>query len=359
MLAPPHHEAAKRVYHCTFYKCGSQWVRDLLVDPRIVQYSQCRLAASGVEVSSGGWPVVPTGSVASPVYTVGVDHWPRRPDAAAGDRAIVLLRDPRDMIVSLVFSLNFSHTPDAVNRLLRRPIRNALPSDRIRLGMHMFSHWYAYFASWADSVHSDARVVRYEALLEDEVGEFQRLLDFLGWEVPVPTVVEVVQSHSFLARSGRKRGVENEFSHRRKGIAGDWRNHFTRDLGQLFELSFPALLTRFGYESSDTWWQSLPNAVSEEDPDAQGELSRLLVVLEQHEAELALLRGAAKERLDNLEALTAMYQALLQERNSLELAARDRLQVIAHLQAQLTDLRRDADAAGPPATDETGPPLAD
>jgi restriction endonuclease Mrr len=52
---------------------------------------------------------------------------------------------------------------------------------------------------------------------------------------------------------GRARGVENVMSHYRKGVAGDWINHFTRQHAEAFEASFGDLLTRLGYEEDSDW----------------------------------------------------------------------------------------------------------
>ncbi len=325
---------AERVFHFTFYKCGSQWIRDLLTDRAIVAFSQCPLSVSGHEVSSAGWPEVPEKSVASPLYTAGEANWRER-RAGPADRAVVILRDPRDMVVSLVFSMNYSHTPDGVNRLLRPAVRNAQPVDRIMLGMHMLSHWSAHIRSWLGPGVPNAYVTRYESLLADEAGEFAKIINFLGWPVPAETVAAVAAKHSFQARSGRKRGVENEFSHRRKGVAGDWRNHFTQGLGRLFEETFPGMLVGMGYESGPDWWRELPEVLVENVHDIVDEKSRLLKVLEQHESELVLVREAAEKRLEQINILTKANDELLKQRNFFEKAASDRMAVIDDLKNRL------------------------
>ncbi len=53
--------------------------------------------------------------------------------------------------------------------------------------------------------------------------------------------------------TGRKKGQEAEHSHLRKGVAGDWRNHFTDVHVKQFKSSYPGLLARLGYEADDNW----------------------------------------------------------------------------------------------------------
>ena len=56
---------------------------------------------------------------------------------------------------------------------------------------------------------------------------------------------------------GRKAGDEDRSSFIRKGVAGDWVNHFTKDTSKLFqELAGDALLA-LGYEKDPEWWKRL------------------------------------------------------------------------------------------------------
>jgi len=49
-------EAHGRVYPLTFYKAGSQWVRDVLADPRLLETAGFRLGAGVVDIPSEPWP---------------------------------------------------------------------------------------------------------------------------------------------------------------------------------------------------------------------------------------------------------------------------------------------------------------
>jgi hypothetical protein len=51
-----------------------------------------------------------------------------------------------------------------------------------------------------------------------------------------------------MAGGGRKIGEEDEKSHYRKGIAGDWRNHLTDDHVKLFRKCHGDLVERLGYD---------------------------------------------------------------------------------------------------------------
>lgn len=267
---------------------------------------------SGVDVPSSGWPLVEAGGLASPVYTAGFADWQTRPKPDPQDRCVVVTRDPRDIIVSLVISLAFSHTPNEVTSLLRLPIRNANNDDRIRIGIHLFTHWAAQFQSWfGPEVDGDVLRLDYAELIADEQAAFRRLFSYLGWEIPEDVATSAIDTHSFLSTSGgRRRGQENEFSHRRKGVSGDWRNHFSRQTGEMFESVFSGLLGDCGYEASTEWWKPLPEEVVSDSSALEARLARLLAAYEAQEKELAIQREAAAQRLRDVETLHQLYNEL-------------------------------------------------
>ena len=56
---------------------------------------------------------------------------------------------------------------------------------------------------------------------------------------------------------GRKAGEEDRSSFIRKGVSGDWVNHFTKDTSRLFhELAGDALLA-LHYEEDPEWWKQV------------------------------------------------------------------------------------------------------
>ena len=67
----------------------------------------------------------------------------------------------------------------------------------------------------------------------------------------VPTIVD---RHRFSRKAGgRERGVEDARDHYRKGIAGDWRNHFEPVHIEYFKRNYNDLLLRLGYETDPHW----------------------------------------------------------------------------------------------------------
>lgn len=78
---------------------------------------------------------------------------------------------------------------------------------------------------------------------------------------PGPTrLAATVHKYSFEQQTGRRAGVEERGAILRKGVAGDWRNHFTRAAGEVFDRHFGETLVRLGYESERRWYEKLPES---------------------------------------------------------------------------------------------------
>jgi hypothetical protein len=47
----------------------------------------------------------------------------------------------------------------------------------------------------------------------------------------------------------RDQGMEDQYSHYRKGMPGDWKNYFNRDITDYFQIKTGDLLAVLGYET--------------------------------------------------------------------------------------------------------------
>jgi hypothetical protein len=70
----------------------------------------------------------------------------------------------------------------------------------------------------------------------------------------IEDVPAIVDRHRFSQKAGgRERGVEDAHNHYRKGVAGDWRNHFEPVHVEYFKRNYNDLLLRLGYETDPHW----------------------------------------------------------------------------------------------------------
>jgi len=250
-----------RVLHITLRKCGSQWVRDVLSAPEIAAISG--YPHSKIMPEFGNFnhlAIIPDHTFTGPIY--GMNRWEWQCFKRHGDKAVVILRDPRDAQISWMFSMLYSHGSSARIDVARR-LLHALPNEQTRIRYVVYqsggtgTHWM--YRTWCEGRDPDALVMRYENLVANQHEEFKMIVDWLGWNIPKETLEMVVNRLSFEARSGHKVGESDKFSHYRRGVAGDWRNYFTRELGELWEQMYPGFLCDIGYEESNDWWHSLPD----------------------------------------------------------------------------------------------------
>jgi hypothetical protein len=223
----------RNIYHCTVQKSASQWIRAILADPRTFQYCGLTTHSAGERFQgrylqrreSGA--VFSSGTIITPLY-VHHDEFVRIPKPAPY-RAFFVMRDPRDVVTSWYFSLKHSHPATAEVEPVRRELNRLSEADGFLYAID-FLRDYGLFAaqrSWAGAADNNVMLVRFEDLIShDQVNVMQRLLTHCDIAMPPEVLTEVLKSHSFETRSGRKRGEEDPTAHYRKGVVGDWRNHF-------------------------------------------------------------------------------------------------------------------------------------
>lgn len=158
------------------------------------------------------------------------------PDA----RYLHLLRDGRDVAVSVWY-----HLQRCDPRLFQQ-FRS----------IEQMAEWTA--KRWADSIRKVRHAVatrgiayvevRYEDLRADGAGQLERLLAFLGVARDAETIAACLAASSFEQMSGgRAAGDEDKRSFFRKGVSGDWRNHFDETVSKRFRALTNGLMDELGY----------------------------------------------------------------------------------------------------------------
>lgn len=117
--------------------------------------------------------------------------------------------------------------------------------------------------SWSDHVRSwhrpaarrDVCFLSYESLLEDALGTMARCVEHATRREADPWIVATAVEKWSMARmtGGRKRGEEDRGAFVRKGVAGDWRTHFTREAAEVFDDLAGETLVMLGYERDRSW----------------------------------------------------------------------------------------------------------
>jgi hypothetical protein len=152
-----------------------------------------------------------------------LDHFPEA-------RIIEVVRDGRDVCVSLEKHALTMDWPPTSRR------------GQIELWVRAIEHGRRLHDDprWSERV----RRVHYEDLLADPHTELTRLLQFCGVDVGPATLDEIIEANLI---SGQR---TSEGGHRRKGVAGDWKNVLTPEDVALFDELAGELSTDLGYDGS-------------------------------------------------------------------------------------------------------------
>ena len=172
-------------------------------------------------------------------------------------RGVHVVRDPRDLLVSAYFSHRNSHPTEGWPELEElRPHLNSVDIETgLLLEMEFCSGVLDDMASWPSDPPGILRLT-FERMIEHEQSAFREICEHLGLGAILEdeALSEIVTRWSFESLTGgRKRGVEDPSHHFRKGVAGDWRNHFTPAVTWAFKNRYNHLLQHFGYEKSQDW----------------------------------------------------------------------------------------------------------
>jgi len=251
----PNPTADTSIAFVTKPKCGSQWVRNVLTDRRIAPGLGIREVVDMSKIEGEQFPEVEGATFYGPCFGTTRRQWQRfrRP----ADRGFFVFRDPRDMVVSWLHSILFSHVPDEHVEPVRDELLRITAEERLLRGFRWVAEMQPSVSTFFEEPDPGIFLTSYERLAGDETG-FLELLRFLGWKGEETSARSVIEEFSFEKQAGRKKGKEDQFSHLRKGTPGDWRNYFSCADGKAFEDAAPGFLTATCYESSNQWWETLP-----------------------------------------------------------------------------------------------------
>ncbi len=188
---------------------------------------------------------------------------------------VYVMRDGRDAMTSLYYH---------IRRVLLREKRwlprkhhaiflEAHDSEAIRKAFPRFLEIQTHRPlgsrhSWAEHVKSYLEAnqpnlvgLKYEDLIEDGATVLARELSKLDGNDPnLERAAFFLEDFSFSRQTGRSPSSEDKGSFLRKGVSGDWRNHFTREAAEIFDHYCGETLVAAGYEKDRRWIDGLPTS---------------------------------------------------------------------------------------------------
>jgi hypothetical protein len=157
--------------------------------------------------------------------------------------AVYLVRDPRDVAVSLAYHNSTSvdeaiEHMNAADSVLCARRKGLAPQLRQKL-----SSWSGHVASWLDQTDVRVHTVRYEDLVAWPIERFAAALEFAGRAATRAEIERAVRHADFseLQRQESEKGF-------RVGRVGGWRESLTAAQVEAIERCHGAVMARLGYE---------------------------------------------------------------------------------------------------------------
>ena len=165
-------------------------------------------------------------------------------------KRFVVIRDLRDTLVSLYFSIKFS--PHRKKPEVRAVLETVSEEEGLLFLIHNDIDWIAAIQrSW---LNQGEVVLRYEDLFQraEEILS-ETFIEKFGIPIDPKQMSRAVERSRFERMFKRKPGEEDIRSHGRQGLPGDWRNHFGEKVRRDFLERFGSVLVAAGYEADDSW----------------------------------------------------------------------------------------------------------
>jgi len=226
----------KNIVVTEYPKSGGTWLSQMLAEATSVPYPRNRL------------PMMMKKSIAHGCYL----------DISLKNRTVVLMRDGRDVMVSYYFHLvmyNNLKSTQHVNKV--RKYLNFDNYDDSVANLPTFIEycysgqvfprftWSEFVNKWMSS--DDVVHTSYEKLQSDTVGELKKVVTKLGYQVNEDDVTRAVNKFKFDKVSKSEEAVAENSRFTRKGIVGDWVNHFSDEAVEVFDHYAGAELAVSGY----------------------------------------------------------------------------------------------------------------
>ena len=236
---PSYPKQVPTLVHVTHVKAGSTWLDHIwrqLFGPHVAPRNKSVAAEVNGDLSRY---VFPPDRFYSAMFMTR-DEFMKHPELNAAKRFVVI-RDLRDTVVSLYFSLKVSHPVDDIvseqrsllNEMTCEEGLTHLVRGYLRKVVRIQLSWLAH----------DEIVLRYEDLLENDEQLLRELLiDRFQLAITASRVSEVVAANRFESVFKRRLGEEDVLSHGRQGAPGNWRRYFTPAVTDAFLENFGNVL---------------------------------------------------------------------------------------------------------------------
>lgn len=241
------------VYHCSVQRTASQWLKTILSNPVIYQYSGLRFFNARILGLQEQLKSIthPPNSIVSPLY---IDYDSFQKQCKPQSYVVFFVgRDPRDIVISHYFASRYSHTLMGDMPQRRKVLNNISVEEGIIYTIDYLEKFglFSSLRSWYKAAQEDPKVlyVRYERLVgANQTEQFAAIFKHCDIGIPQDVFENLLSRYQFERISGHQRGTQDAYSHYRKGAPGDWQNHFTPRITMKFKDTTQDLIDLLGYD---------------------------------------------------------------------------------------------------------------
>jgi len=169
-------------------------------------------------------------------------------------QVIVMLRDFRDACVSLAF--HGTRLSNSWRGLFDGPEKKYLDNKFLKavLTYYETKKDFELYSRLATEKPDQVLIVRYEEMKSEPLSTLRGVFEFLGVDSRIVHVRKCLELNTFQKRAkGRRPGDGDSKSFYRKGIIGDWKNHFSPENIALFKEISGDTLIEAGYVHNNQW----------------------------------------------------------------------------------------------------------
>ncbi len=159
-------------------------------------------------------------------------------------KKVLLVRDPRDMLVSHYFSMKKSHgiPQGKIGEKLLEQRRILQKTDINQYVLDKSKYFFNLFRSYNTIEDDLLKVFRYEDIVFNKSQWIQNILEFLQLDLPENKIQSIAKKHDIFP------SVENKDSHIRKVTPGDYKNKLTNSTIQTLNQKFKKILLKYDYK---------------------------------------------------------------------------------------------------------------
>jgi hypothetical protein len=162
----------------------------------------------------------------------------------AANKKILLIRDPRDIVVSYYFSMAKSHRLPPLGVVKKYLLNMRSMARRANIDQFCRSvakEFKSQFRSYQSILSTELRLYRYEDVIFDKKAWLEDMLGYVGVALNDAKVTRIARENDIWP------AVERPSKHIRQVTPGNFRKHLSRESIELLNSEFEHLLTEYNY----------------------------------------------------------------------------------------------------------------